>query len=99
MSQLDDTRRLSLEQLPPAGQVEAGQEHAREMLAEHHAALVWKEGTDTHVQALRGATRIGRSLQSDVRFEDPSVSRRHAFLAKREDGSWMLSDERSLNGV
>lgn len=43
-------------------------------------------------------TRIGRSLAADIRFDDPTVSRRHALVV-REDGHVRLLDDRSLNGV
>jgi pSer/pThr/pTyr-binding forkhead associated (FHA) protein len=43
-------------------------------------------------------TRIGRSHTADVVLEDPSVSRRHAIIARRGDASVLL-DDRSLNGV
>jgi predicted nucleic acid-binding Zn-ribbon protein len=43
-------------------------------------------------------TRIGRSLAADVRFDDPTVSRRHALLVRQADGVRVL-DDRSLNGV
>ncbi|CAB4873766.1 unannotated protein [freshwater metagenome] len=43
-------------------------------------------------------TRIGRSLAADVRFDDPTVSRRHALIVRQPDGMRIL-DDRSLNGV
>ena len=43
-------------------------------------------------------TRIGRSLAADVRFDDPTVSRRHALVVRQPDGVRVL-DDRSLNGV
>jgi hypothetical protein len=43
-------------------------------------------------------TRIGRSLAADVRFDDPTVSRRHALVVRGPDGVRVL-DDRSLNGV
>jgi pSer/pThr/pTyr-binding forkhead associated (FHA) protein len=43
-------------------------------------------------------TRIGRSLAADIRFDDPTVSRRHALIVRRPDGLRVL-DDRSLNGV
>ena len=43
-------------------------------------------------------TRIGRTLSAEIRFDDPTVSRRHALLAQRDDGLHVL-DDRSLNGV
>jgi predicted RNA-binding Zn-ribbon protein involved in translation (DUF1610 family) len=45
-----------------------------------------------------GWTRIGRSLSADIRFDDPTVSRRHAML-HREGGAVRILDDRSLNGV
>jgi FHA domain/Zinc-ribbon containing domain len=43
-------------------------------------------------------TRIGRSLAADIRFDDPTVSRRHALIVRQADGVKVL-DDRSLNGV
>jgi len=45
-----------------------------------------------------GWTRIGRSLSAHVRFDDPTVSRRHALLYRDSAGARIL-DDRSLNGV
>ena len=45
-----------------------------------------------------GWTRIGRSLSAHVRFDDPTVSRRHALLYRDDSGARIL-DDRSLNGV
>jgi predicted nucleic acid-binding Zn-ribbon protein len=43
-------------------------------------------------------TRIGRSLSADIRFDDPTVSRRHAMI--HHDGDVVrILDDRSLNGV
>jgi pSer/pThr/pTyr-binding forkhead associated (FHA) protein len=50
------------------------------------------------VPLTREWTRIGRSLAADVRFDDPTVSRRHALLVRQADGVRVL-DDRSLNGV
>ena len=41
---------------------------------------------------------MGRSLAADVRFDDPTVSRRHALIVRQADGVRVL-DDRSLNGV
>ena len=43
-------------------------------------------------------TRIGRSLAADIRFDDATVSRRHALVVNQADGVRVL-DDRSLNGV
>src|SRR3954451_18553200 len=61
--------------------------------------LAYEAGNRLRVIALRdGWTRIGRSLAADIRFDDPTVSRRHAML-HREDGVARVLDDRSLNGV
>jgi predicted nucleic acid-binding Zn-ribbon protein len=61
--------------------------------------LAFKEGGETRVVPLtREWTRIGRSLAADVRFDDPTVSRRHALIVRQPDGVRVL-DDRSLNGV
>ncbi len=43
-------------------------------------------------------TRIGRSLSADVRFDDATVSRRHALVVSQAEGVRVL-DDRSLNGI
>lgn len=61
--------------------------------------LVFSEGGETTtVPVAREWTRIGRSLAADLRFDDPTVSRRHALLVRQADGVRVL-DDRSLNGV
>jgi pSer/pThr/pTyr-binding forkhead associated (FHA) protein len=56
------------------------------------------DGEATLVALTREWTRVGRSLAADVRFDDPTVSRRHALLVRQPDGVRVL-DDRSLNGV
>lgn len=61
--------------------------------------LLFTEGDEQIVHELtREWTRIGRSLAADVRFDDPTVSRRHALVVRQADGVRVL-DDRSLNGV
>ena len=45
-----------------------------------------------------GWTRLGRSLSAHVRFDDPTVSRRHALIHREQDSVRIL-DDRSLNGL
>ncbi len=72
---------------------------AREDLAEPGEYILYEDGEETRVVALtREWTRIGRSLAADVRFDDPTVSRRHALVVRQADGVRVL-DDRSLNGV
>ena len=72
---------------------------ARGMIDEPGQYLAWAEGGQVQVAALeREWTRVGRSLAADVRFDDPTVSRRHALIVRQADGVRVL-DDRSLNGV
>jgi predicted nucleic acid-binding Zn-ribbon protein len=74
-------------------------EEAREQLAEPGEYLAYEDGETVKIVALtREWTRIGRSLAADVRFDDPTVSRRHALIVRQADGVRVL-DDRSLNGV
>lgn len=57
-----------------------------------------QDGEMVVVPLTREWTRIGRSLAADVRFDDPTVSRRHALIVRHPDGVRVL-DDRSLNGV
>ncbi|HEX4466202.1 MAG TPA: FHA domain-containing protein [Solirubrobacteraceae bacterium] len=57
-----------------------------------------ESGEARTVQLTREWTRIGRSLAADIRFDDPTVSRRHALIVRQPDGVRLL-DDRSLNGV
>jgi pSer/pThr/pTyr-binding forkhead associated (FHA) protein/DNA-directed RNA polymerase subunit RPC12/RpoP len=69
-------------------------------LSEPGQYLAYRTATD-EVRAFalaREWTRIGRSLAADIRFDDPTVSRRHALIVRQPDGLRVL-DDRSLNGV
>jgi len=71
----------------------------RESLTEPGEYLVFVEADALRVVVLSGDwTRIGRSTAADVRFDDPTVSRRHALIVREPDGMKLL-DDRSLNGV
>jgi len=71
----------------------------RERIEQPGEYLAYEEDGETTVMALTHEwTRVGRSLAADVRFDDPTVSRRHALLVRQPDGVRVL-DDRSLNGV
>jgi pSer/pThr/pTyr-binding forkhead associated (FHA) protein len=73
--------------------------HARRLAPAPGEYLAVEEGGDVRLTPVtREWTRIGRSLAADVRFDDPTVSRRHALLVRQADGVRVL-DDRSLNGV
>ena len=57
-----------------------------------------QDGRIVVVPVSREWTRIGRSLAADIRFDDATVSRRHALIANEEGGVRVL-DDRSLNGI
>jgi pSer/pThr/pTyr-binding forkhead associated (FHA) protein/DNA-directed RNA polymerase subunit RPC12/RpoP len=72
---------------------------AREQIEQPGDYLCYVDGDELHTVALsREWTRIGRSLAADLRFDDPTVSRRHALIVRQPDGVRLL-DDRSLNGV
>jgi len=72
---------------------------ARERISQPGEYLCYEESGELRTIALnREWTRIGRSLAADVRFDDPTVSRRHALIVRQPDGVRLL-DDRSLNGV
>jgi pSer/pThr/pTyr-binding forkhead associated (FHA) protein len=61
--------------------------------------LAYEESGRHVVLALsREWTRIGRSMAADLRFDDATVSRRHALVVNQSEGVRVL-DDRSLNGV
>ncbi len=74
-------------------------EEAREALVTPGDYLAFDDDERVHVMPLQdGWTRVGRSLSAHVRFDDPTVSRRHA-LVHREGERLRVLDDRSLNGV
>jgi FHA domain/Zinc-ribbon containing domain len=80
-------------------QEESWLEGVRNELEQAGQYLVYDEDGEPIVhQLVREWTRIGRSLAADVRFDDPTVSRRHALVVQQPDGVRVL-DDRSLNGV
>lgn len=72
---------------------------ARERIEQPGEYLCYEDSGEMRTVALtREWTRVGRSLAADVRFDDPTVSRRHALIVRHADGVRLL-DDRSLNGV
>jgi predicted nucleic acid-binding Zn-ribbon protein len=57
------------------------------------------EGEYPAIRLEQGWTRIGRSRTADIRFDDPTVSRRHALIVLSAAGSVRALDDRSLNGL
>jgi pSer/pThr/pTyr-binding forkhead associated (FHA) protein len=72
---------------------------ARDALVADGDYLAFERDERVNVVPLQdGWTRVGRSLSAHVRFDDPTVSRRHALVHRDQTGARVL-DDRSLNGV
>jgi pSer/pThr/pTyr-binding forkhead associated (FHA) protein/DNA-directed RNA polymerase subunit RPC12/RpoP len=102
----DRFRRASLFDAAPPADDQATVEGAPDWLADARSALVapgdyiaFEADDRVRVVALQdGWTRVGRSLAAHMRFDDTTVSRRHALLYRDDEGARVL-DDRSLNGV
>jgi pSer/pThr/pTyr-binding forkhead associated (FHA) protein len=72
---------------------------ARAGLSDPGRYLAYEEsGRHVVVAMSREWTRIGRSTGADVRFDDATVSRRHALVVN-QGADVRVIDDRSLNGV
>jgi adenylate cyclase len=60
--------------------------------------MAWLEQPSGERRYVQSELRIGRGEQNDLRLNDASVSRFHAFL-RRVDGRYLLSDVGSQNGT
>jgi len=94
------TTRFQRAEPPAQGPAASGWRNQALALIDHPGEyLAYQEsGAIRIVELKREWTRIGRSLAADVRFDDPTVSRRHALIVRQADGVRVL-DDRSLNGV
>lgn len=94
------TAQTTIVDLTPEVDDRAWIDEVREGLTEPGQYLAYRNEEDGFaVYSLqREWTRIGRSLAADIRFDDPTVSRRHALIVRQPDGLRVL-DDRSLNGV
>ncbi|MGI8558562.1 MAG: FHA domain-containing protein [Solirubrobacteraceae bacterium] len=71
----------------------------RAQIEQSGAYIAYLDGERTVLARLApDSSRIGRSLSATVRFDDPTVSRRHALIVQGDEGARLL-DDRSLNGV
>jgi FHA domain/Zinc-ribbon containing domain len=94
------TAQTSIVEMPNDTDDQTWLEELRDGLGEPGQYLAYRTPNDEIVTfALqREWTRVGRSLAADIRFDDPTVSRRHALIVRQPDGLRVL-DDRSLNGV
>jgi hypothetical protein len=63
------------------------------------AYLEFLDGGSTRYPMSGGALRIGRSSGNDVRLANNSVSGHHAEINRRRDGTFIITDLKSVNGV
>lgn len=97
-SSLVSSPAASIEATPAAAPSTLAAE-ARSRTASDAPHLAFRDGDEVRVVALETeSTRIGRSLGAEIRFDDATVSRRHARVIRLGDGARVL-DDRSLNGV
>ena len=103
-------RRGSIFDRPPApktaaveGPIEAHDwiEEVRAELDQPGHYLAFDEGGHDYsvIRLERGWTRIGRSRTADIRFDDPTVSRRHALVVLTAGDNLRALDDRSMNGL
>ena len=93
------TSQQAIVDLDPDVEDRAWLDEVRSGLEEPGQYIAYRAREDVIAYALtREWTRIGRSLAADIRFDDPTVSRRHALIVRQPDGLRVL-DDRSLNGV
>jgi len=84
---------------PPARDLPDWLQEARDGVTVPGKYLAYEEGGRHVLCPLNQEwTRIGRSLAADIRFDDATVSRRHALVVSQAEGVRVL-DDRSLNGV
>jgi hypothetical protein len=76
-------------------------EEIRAELDQAGTYLAFDEGDGEYaaIRLERGWTRVGRSRTADLRFDDSTVSRRHALLVLSPGGELRALDDRSLNGL
>ena len=63
------------------------------------AFLEPQDGTGERYAVTSAAYRIGRHSDNDLTIQDPSVSRQHAEIHRKRDGSFTITDFDSVNGV
>ncbi len=60
--------------------------------------MLYNKLTQDEIPIMYWENSIGRSRNSDIVLHDPTVSRDHAVLLRREEG-WLISDTNSKSGV
>jgi pSer/pThr/pTyr-binding forkhead associated (FHA) protein len=92
---------IMLEQLAPEDEQSPGISTAVVAQENAHGKLVILSGPNIGREVLlyEPMTSIGRIDENDVCIDDTSISRHHARLQYQDDGSYVLTDLQSSNGV
>ncbi len=61
--------------------------------------LEMQDGSGTRHAINASTFRIGRHVNNDLTIQDPSVSRQHAEVYRRQDGRFVITDLDSMNGI
>jgi hypothetical protein len=93
-----DRQTQELEQVPDVVAPDWLAEAREALVANGDYVAFERDGRVNVVPLQDGWTRVGRSLSAHIRFDDPTVSRRHALIHRDQTGARVL-DDRSLNGV
>jgi pSer/pThr/pTyr-binding forkhead associated (FHA) protein len=98
---LQDNTTLSLTPIEPEDEGHDEFPFPHDNLEAEQALLLVKRGPNAGSTFLldQDSTNAGRDPQSDVFLDDITVSRKHAVLERRADGSWFVRDVGSLNGT
>ena len=82
----------------PAPREPAAESGSTRVMPAARSGTATVETDDGQRHTLRADTTVGRLPSCDITLDDPSVSRRHARIA-RTDGRWTVEDLGSTNGL
>jgi pSer/pThr/pTyr-binding forkhead associated (FHA) protein len=98
---LQDDPTLSLTPVEPDDEAQDEFPFPHDELEAGQGLLLVKRGPNAGSTYLleEGSTSVGRAPDSDVFLDDVTVSRTHAQILRRTDGSFAVKDVGSLNGT
>lgn len=75
-------------------------ERVKALLAKAYLTVIRGSNHDLGRYAvIEGSVSVGRGVDVDLRLQDNGVSRHHVRFDRREDGSYVLADQGSMNGT
>jgi len=78
----------------------ASMQRVRALLSKGYLTVIRGSNHDLGRYAvIEGSVSIGRGVDVDLRLQDNGVSRHHVRIDRREDGSYLLLDQGSMNGT